>query len=525
MLEQPSEVEAYLQDAAHHRGSARAVAAPIEEGEWAWLLSREEPVLPVGAQSSLTRGATPVGGIVATTREARAILALERDRARVQAGVPLAALEDALRGRGLSYPPVPTFTGAFAGGVVATNAAGPTTFKHGTTRRWVRALTVVLPGGDVLDLERGQHRAHARACFELVRTTGQRVRVPTPTHALPSVPKCSAGYHSEPRMDLVDLFVGSEGTLGVVTEVELRVVPRTWEPCGLFVSLPSVARALELCATLRLESRRTWVDGDPRGVDVSAIELVDEHGMRLLRETSRLAAGTPADRRQGGAALLVLADLPARTTTTQAQDDVAALDDGAHDAPLTRLLRIVREAGGDLEGARMTLPGDAAGLAELLALREAVPIAVGDRIRQAQAAVDPRVRKVGGDVIVPFGRLAELLELFHDGAGARGLEALTWGHVSDGNVHPNVIPRSLAEVEAGEELQLEVGRAAIRMGGSPLAEHGVGRHPLKQRLLQELVGTAGVEAMRATKTALDPRGVLAPGVLWPVRLDTGASPT
>ncbi len=89
-----------------------------------------------------------------------------------------------------------------------------------------------------------------------------------------------------------------------------------------------------------------------------------------------------------------------------------------------------------------------------------------------------------------------------------------WGHISDGNLHPNVIPRSIADVESGKAAIAAFGREVIRLGGSPLAEHGVGRNPVKQQLLRELYGQDGVEAMRAIKRALDPEWKLAPGVLF-----------
>src|SRR6185295_5886961 len=96
------------------------------------------------------------------------------------------------------------------------------------------------------------------------------------------------------------------------------------------------------------------------------------------------------------------------------------------------------------------------------------------------------------------------LQFYDDEFQRRGLDAAVWGHISDGNVHPNVIPRSFADVESGREAILAFGREVIRLGGAPLAEHGVGRNQVKQRLLQELYGAAGIEDMRAVKRAIDP---------------------
>jgi D-lactate dehydrogenase (cytochrome) len=116
---------------------------------------------------------------------------------------------------------------------------------------------------------------------------------------------------------------------------------------------------------------------------------------------------------------------------------------------------------------------------------------------------------------VPFHRLADSLTLYREAFAARGLEHAIWGHFSDGNLHPNVIPRSLDDVVKGKEALLEIGRAVVAMGGSPLAEHGVGRNPVKQALLRQMIGEEGIEQMRAVKRALDPEWKLAPGVLFP----------
>ena len=119
-------------------------------------------------------------------------------------------------------------------------------------------------------------------------------------------------------------------------------------------------------------------------------------------------------------------------------------------------------------------------------MREAVPAAVNQRIGRAKAAIDPRIEKTAADMIVPFDAVEDLLALYDEGFRRRGLDAAVWGHISDGNLHPNVIPRSVTDVESGKEAILEFGREVVRLGGSPLAEHGVGRNPVKQRLLVEI---------------------------------------
>src|SRR5207244_262061 len=124
--------------------------------EIAGLLMFGSTVLPIGAQSSVTGGATPTGGILLATDRLNHIEAEGTRHVRAGAGVPLAVLQAFLADRGCWFPPVPTFNGAFVGGVIATNAAGAATYKYGATRAWVDGLTIVLPCGHVLDIARGE---------------------------------------------------------------------------------------------------------------------------------------------------------------------------------------------------------------------------------------------------------------------------------------------------------------------------------------------------------------------------------
>jgi D-lactate dehydrogenase (cytochrome) len=159
-------------------------------------------------------------------------------------------------------------------------------------------------------------------------------------------------------------------------------------------------------------------------------------------------------------------------------------------------------------------PDDAHAAQRLFDLREAVPAGVNAAIAAVKARVGDGIEKTAGDMIVPFERLAESLQLYRRVFDAYGLRHAIWGHASDGNLHPNVIPSSLDDVTRGRAALLEIARGVMAMGGAPLAEHGVGRSALKQQLLLELYGAQGIEQMRAVKRALDPEWKLAPGVLF-----------
>jgi D-lactate dehydrogenase (cytochrome) len=485
----PDILGGYLADAAHYPGGrAVALARPRSVDEVAWVVRQAASVLPVGARSSLTGGATPAGDVVLSTERLTDVRVTD-DRVVAGAGVTLRALQAALAVRGAWFPPVPTYLGATVGGAVATNAAGAATFKYGPVRRWVRALTVVLANGDVLRVARGEVQARGRE-FVLATSEGERP-ILVPAIDMPEVPKCSAGYFAAPGMDLVDLFVGSEGTLGVIVEAELQHRPRPAGVCWLFVALDAEEAAIALTEDLRNE----------RSLDVAAIEHIDRRSIDVLTEDAadrRLGIALP---RHAQVLLLVQIEVPA---TDLAQ--------GLSDNRLERLNHLLE--GYDVaDSAEIVLPSDPRRAAAFVELREAVPSGVNRRVAAAQAA-DPRVHKTAADMVVPFHRFAEMMRDCRDLAAQLHLDLAVWGHISDGNVHPNVLPRNHDDVVRGHELILELARRVIAMGGSPLAEHGVGRNPVKQRLLELLYGSARIDEMRRVKLGFDPAWKLAPGLLF-----------
>ena len=495
-LDQPDQVAPYLQDAARTPGGhAPAVFLPRSEGEIAWVLREAGAVLPVGAQSSLTGGATPLGESVLSLSRLDALAEVSADAWRAGAGVALSTLEAALRPHGLFFPPVPTFRGALVGGVCSTNAAGASTFKYGSTRDWVRGLTVVLASGEVLELARGDCR-EAQGRFQLAHADGSPLDVPVPSYSMPRVAKRSAGYHAAPAMDLVDLFVGSEGTLGVITEAVLAV-RRSPARAFVWATFASEEDAIGAVGRLRAAAAATRSGRDPQGLDVASIESVDGRCLELLREDGLDREHGVALSADAGTALLFAIEAEQGKLAEDAFERVESL------------------CGRGLVGPTLVAPpGDDRRAFALLALREGVPLAVNRRIKDTQR-MHPAVHKVAGDVIVPWDRLSEALSVYRRAFARRGLDHALWGHVSDGNMHANVIPRTGADVHAGEEAVAEIGEAVLAMGGCPMSEHGVGRDAVKQALLRRLYGEDGIAQMRATRRALDPYGTLAPGVLFP----------
>ena len=511
----PEAVSAHLEDAAHFPGGhAEIFARPANEAELSEVLTTSRRVLPIGAQSSLTGGATPDGGVILSLERFNTITADGTDHVRVGAGVPLMLLQEHLALAHRWYPPVPTFTGAWVGGVIATNAAGAATFKYGATRQWVDGLTIVLTCGCVVDLTRGGAVSRSDTGWTLQCAHGDRHIAPG-TYRMPDVAKVAAGYYAADTMDLIDLFIGSEGTLGVITSAVLRTLPEPPAFAMALITTTSEAAAMALTAELRDAAQQTWHGKDPSGIDVSAIEHMDRRCIDIVREDGADRRNDVALAPDSDVVLFVHLELPRGASAASLFDEVErALESDALDTPMARLCRLL-DRHQVLDRTELAMPGDKGRLDQFLALREAAPTGVNRRVGDAKRDVDARIEKTAADMIVPFGRLAEMMRIYRDGYRRRALDCAIWGHISDGNLHPNVLPRTYADVAAGKDAVLEFGREAARLGGCPLAEHGVGRSAIKQALLAQMYGATGLDEMRASKKSLDPDGILAPGVLFP----------
>ena len=270
---QPDEIESFLTDASFIRdGHADRVVLPESIDDVSELLARANrdrvAVTVSGAGTGTVGGRVAFGGIVLATDKLNHIKSIDRGGfAVVEAGVILADLQHAVDQQGLLYPPDPTERGCFVGGNVATNASGARTFKYGPTRNYVRRLKVVLASGEVIDLRRGEVRAGANGRMRI-----GTIDLSLPSFHMPETRKNATGYFIAPEMDAIDLFIGSEGTLGVICEIEVRLLPK---PEGLLsgvVFFTNEADVLALVADAR------------KHADARAIEFFDDESLNFLRE-------------------------------------------------------------------------------------------------------------------------------------------------------------------------------------------------------------------------------------------------
>lgn len=260
----------YLCDESRRVGHAETICFPRSTTEVAQALEAAStngwPVTIQGGRTGITGGCVPDGGLILNLSRMNAIGEINGDTMAVQPGALLADIRKAVGGGGdpaLFFPSDLTETTASIGGMVANNASGARSFRYGAVRNWIQALEVVLANGETIHVERGVHKADGLG-FKLGGIEGM---LPDLSH----LRRCdgiknAAGYFVKPDMDLVDLFIGAEGTLGVVTEITIRLLPEPGQMNGLTAFFAAEEEALEFVRFLR---------GAGPGARPSAIEFFD----------------------------------------------------------------------------------------------------------------------------------------------------------------------------------------------------------------------------------------------------------
>jgi len=415
-----------------------AVAFPRSTDEVAAIArlchAHDVPMIPYGVGSSVEGHVLAVrGGVSIDLAQMNAIITVHAEDldAVVQPGATRKQLNDALKGTGLFFPLDPG-ADASIGGMTATRASGTNAVRYGTMRENVLALTVVLADGTVV-------------------RTGTRAR------------KSSAGY------DLTRLFVGSEGTLGTITEVTVRVHPQPEAISAATCRFSSVRAAVEaVIETIQL------------GVPIARCELVDAAAIRAINRHSKT----------------ILPETP-----------MLFFEFHGSPAGVEEQARVVQGIAAEHGGTGFEWSATPEERTRLWTARH--------NCYFATLGLRPNTRVVSTDVCVPISRLADCIAGTEADCAQSGLPIVLVGHVGDGNFHLgiNVDPASHDEMERAEDLNRRLVTRAIGMGGTSTGEHGIGLGKLE--FLEAEHGAAAVATMRAVKRALDPKGLMNPGKVIP----------
>lgn len=471
LLTDPRVRSAYSEGAGIYRIIPESVAIPAVIEDVVALVRAAEsggpPLIPRGAGSGMPGGNVGRGVILDMSRAFTTLEVDARRRlARAGASVTWAQVHQAAAVHGLRLPPDPS-SGAFAtsGGMVATNAAGPRSVRYGSVRKWIGALEVVGAGGEVRRIERGAGG-------------GERFRLtpddyPLIGQAIPNTRKNSSGYALDAFAasgDEVDLFIGAEGTLGIVTAVEWRLDPVPPESAGVALSLASLD-ALGEAATYLVT------------LDPSAVELLD----RTLLDFVAAAGGAVPP----GTECLLLVEF---------ERDTAAAARGVVGDAVRGLKHLTLQVDTAL---------DRSGLERLWGIRRLASPAL------ARLPETRRSLQVVEDGCVPLNRLAEYVSGLRAAAARHEVPVAIFGHAGDGHVHVNALPDLTRPLwrEALQALYDDVLALLQHLGGTPSGEHGDGR--LRAGALESFFGPALMSRFRELKTAYDPRSIFNPGVILP----------
>jgi FAD/FMN-containing dehydrogenase len=450
-------------------GRPDAVIRPRSEKEIVRILAEAHrhrlPVTVAGGQTSLTGSSVALEGLLLATQGMDRLLDVRRDPetggmvAVAEPGIFLGDLERRLEAEGWFYPPDPTSRNeACLGATVATNATGEDTLLYGPTRRWVRELRVVCADG-----------------------TPRVLRRSPASH--PAEEKATAGYYL--AGEEIDWLIGSEGTLAVITQVTVDLLPRPADLLAGLAFFPSRRVALEFVVAAR----------QTRGIVPRALELIDRRCVDLLQGRTENIAWP--DRAQ--AAIVFKQEFSGER---EREERLLAW---------SSLMQRHLETGGAANLADRTLVFEGrADLERLRVFRHRIPSAINETLEPFR---ERGGAKVATDWWVPYGLLPDFLERWDRAIADSGLTAFTFGHVGNGHPHVNFLCHDGAETARARALVLGMCREAVAAGGGVAGEHGLGK--LKRDLLAVQCSPTAIQAMREVKRAWDPENILGRGNLFP----------
>lgn len=474
------EIQNYLLDASNYKGFCDAVYFPESTEDVSLILKEanknKTPITVSGNGTGLTGGRVPLGGIVIATDKLNSILNFDKDNKllTVQPGVLLHDIKTYLANEGYFYPPDPTEEYCFIGGTVATNASGAKTFKYGSTRKYVQSLTVVLPDGEILKIERGKIFAND-FLLKFNSLSGKEYNIKLPDIKMPGV-KNASGYFIEKSMDLIDLFIGSEGTLGIFTEIKIKVLPLPEKKLSVLAFFNNEEDSLKFIEDAREYSRNKNL------IDALALEFFDENSLRFL---SNYFPNIPLSSK---AAVWF-----EQETTSQNEDLI-----------LNEWLNLIQKHNGDENNSWFA--ENEKRRKEIEEFRHAISWKVNEYI------ASKNLRKLGTDVAVPDKYFINFYNSCKEKAKKENIDFVIYGHFGNSHIHLNMLPKNEIEFAKGKEVYYLICNKAVELGGTVSAEHGIGK--IKKDYLEMMYGKTVLNEMKKIKKTLDPNFILGKGNLF-----------
>jgi D-lactate dehydrogenase (cytochrome) len=487
------ELQNYLTDASNLAGGrANKLFIPETREEIAEILreanEKNISVTVSGARTGTVGGAIPFGGWVVSLEKFNRIKEINTEEkfAVVESGVILNDLQKAVEAKKLFYPPDPTEWSCQIGGSVATNASGARSFKYGATRNHVQRLEIVLATGDFLSLKRGEVFAD-NGLINLTTENGNKIKAKLPTYEQPNVRKNASGYFSSGNMDAIDLFIGSEGTLGIITEIGLKLLDKSEEFLSGIIFFKDERDLLNFVHEVKQISFETRKIQNPNhkiehSIDATILEYFDNNSLKFISEKFPETLENMA-----GAIFFE------QETSSENEDDL-----------FEQWNSLLEKHNAEIEISWFTT--NEQDREKMREFRHALPVSVNERI------VRYKQRKVGTDMAVPGDKFVSFLNFYSQKLKESQLDYVIFGHVGDNHLHANILPKTEAEAEKAKHLYGRFIAQAIMFGGTISAEHGIGK--LKSKYLAVMYGERFLNEMAELKKAFDPKGILGRGNMF-----------
>lgn len=478
------QIQNYLFDASNTKGFCDSVFFPENEADVKEIFKESSenkiPITISGNRTGLTGAAVPFGGNVVSTEKLNNIIELKDDIVITEPAVILSDLQKFLSEKDLFYPPDPTETSCFIGGTVATNASGARTFKYGATRDFVHSLEIILANGNKIYVERG--KVFSKKNFlELTDESGLKYNCHIPEIKMP-LTKNAAGYFCKPEMDAIDLFIGSEGTLGTITKIGLKILPAPEKIISSVVFFKNELNALEFVNEARINSFASKENSDENSINALTLEFFDKNSLGFLKNHFNKI---PSDAK---AAIWFEQDC-----TIKYQESI-----------LDKWIQLISRNNGDLDNSWFALTQKE--FDEIVSFRHAISEKVNEYIYQNN------FRKLGTDVAVPQKNFAGFYKKIKKIVRDKKLEFVTYGHIGNLHLHLNMLPKTDEEFSTGKNVYREICILALSLGGTFSAEHGVGKN--KTEYLLKMYGSENIEKMKTMKKIFDPKMILCRGNLF-----------
>ena len=511
------EYAGFLFDESRTMGQAEYIAFPTCEEELrqviAWCNENSVPLTTQGGMTGLAGGASPSCGLALNLSRMNKILGIRKDDQgtyylRVQPGVLLTQLRKALTNKALDiagwsqesidtlrdvkagalfFSPDPTEPTASLGGMAACNACGARSFLYGCTREHIHALRIVLADGRVTELQRGRDRADGRHISLPVE--GGNVEFDLPSFDTPDIK--DAGYYIRKNMETIDLFMGSQGTLGVISELELKLMDAPKLLWGMTAFFPDDENALAYVQAMKGKK----LPGVPEFAHRPAsLEFFNKNALDMIVRQKEI---TPAFRQ--------LQELPEDYNCAVYVEFNSDDKDGMLPV-LKDVAPVLSAVGGDIE--RTWVARDAGELEKLLFFRHTVPETI-DLIIEENKKNEPCITILSTDMAVDDDHFDELFHIYKKDLSETTLHWIIFGHIGENHVHPNILARNKEEYEQGHAIFEKWARDVHRMGGSISAEHGAGK--IKRKLALIMYSEEKMRELVALKRTLDPKFLLGPG--------------